>query len=258
MNSIYIRFYGQLNDFISLGKGRKEKGEGMSLKPQLCQFLQLTVSRRSIKDLIESLGVPHCEVYHILVNGNSVNFNYIVQADDYISVYPKFNSIDVNDLIALQPALAQEIKFILDVHLGKLTKYLRLFGFDSAYKNNCTDLDLIEYSINEKRILLTRDAGLLKNNKVIQGYWLRNTDPLKQIEEIIEQFNLKNSLKPFSRCMICNGEIVPVNKESIIKKLEPKTIQFYTDFFICCKCEKIYWKGSHWKKMENMIKKYVL
>jgi len=247
MNTISIRFYGPLNDFISKGVRNRE---GSSLIHTVLPVNQ------SVKDLIESYGVPHTEVELIIVNGKPVDFNYTVQPGEYISVFPEFSSIDVTTITNLKSCLPNEIKFVIDVHLGKLTKYLRILGLDAAYKNDYSDSEIIKATIEEKRIMLTRDIGLLKNNKVVNGYWVRNTDPFEQAEEIISKFNLKDKIKPFTRCLSCNGEIEPVDKERIINKLEPKTIQYYNEFFICPACRKIYWKGSHWKKMEEMIYRF--
>lgn len=274
---ISIRFYGQLNDFLKIGEAKKENGKGEFVSFESHKLIEMGTTKglkdrrtegtsfdtpvinrefsvnQSVKDLIESQGVPHTEVDLILVYGVSVGFTYIVKDEDYISVYPEFNTIDISPLVKLKPELPEQIKFILDVHLGKLAKYLRLFGFDSIYENNQKDKELIEASVNGKRILLTRDVGLLKNGKLIYGYWLRNTDPIKQIAEITVGFKLQSKFKPFSRCLSCNGEIKSIRKEEIISKLEPKTNQYYNEFFICTNCGKIYWKGSHWKKMEQFI-----
>jgi len=247
MNSAYIRFYGQLNDFHS----RK----AMFQETEIGKTIEISVNQ-SVKDLIESLGVPHCEVDLIIVNGLSVGFDYTVNENDKISVYPEFTVIDIKSLTKLSAILPEEIKFVTDVHLGKLTKYLRLLGFDTFYENDSTDIQLIEISNSEKRILLTRDVGLLKNNRIIYGYWLRNTDPYKQIYEVVNRFHIKNKTKPFTFCLTCNGKISIIKKEKIIERLEPKTIEFFDEFYICDNCRKIYWKGSHLKKMDVLIKRF--
>jgi len=227
----------------------------MFQETEIGKTIEISVNQ-SVKDLIESLGVPHCEVDLIIVNGLSVGFDYTVNENDKISVYPEFTVIDIKSLTKLSAILPEEIKFVTDVHLGKLTKYLRLLGFDTFYENDSTDIQLIEISNSEKRILLTRDVGLLKNNRIIYGYWLRNTDPYKQIYEVVNRFHIKNKTKPFTFCLTCNGKISIIKKEKIIERLEPKTIEFFDEFYICDNCRKIYWKGSHLKKMDVLIKRF--
>ena len=161
MKTAYFRFYEELNDFLPAEK-RKIK------------FEHSFVDRTTIKDMIESLGVPHIEIDLILVNGKSANFSYLVKDKDEISVYPVFESLDISDVQHLRPNPLREPKFVLDVHLGKLARYMRMFGFDTAYKNNFADDDLIKISLNEKRTILTKDKEILKRNDVTHGYWVRN------------------------------------------------------------------------------------
>ncbi|MFC2130042.1 Mut7-C RNAse domain-containing protein [Bacteroidota bacterium] len=240
MQKIKIRFYEELNDFLPKSKQK--------------QIFEIEYfGRQSVKDLIESQGVPHTEIDLILINGISVGFGYIIQPSDFISVYPQFELIDISPVTKLRQKPLRNTKFVLDVQLGKLGKYLRMLGFDTQYQNDYSDNEIIDISIDEERIILTRDIGILKHSKVQRGYWMRNTDPLKQIEEVIMKYDLKNSLNPFSRCMTCNGILKPAEKEKIIERLEPNTKKYFDEFYICQSCNQIYWKGSHWAKMKEKI-----
>ncbi|MEJ2627317.1 MAG: Mut7-C RNAse domain-containing protein, partial [bacterium] len=207
----------------------------------------------TVKDSIEAIGVPHSEVELILVNGKSVNFNYHLQNKDFISVYPMFESFDITPLIKLHPQPLRITKFILDIQLGKLAKKLRMLGFDTLYKNNYVDKQIIEIAREEHRIILTRDKTLLKNKLVTHGYWVRNTDPELQFIEIIQRFDIKNQINPFTRCMVCNQKVVQVEKDEIADQLQPKTKKYFNEFFQCVQCKKIYWKGSHFQKMKQKI-----
>lgn len=219
-----FRFYEELNDFLP-----KEKKE--------IEFTYNFTGHPAIKDAIEAIGVPHPEVDVILVNSQSVAFSYQLKNRDVAAVYPIKN----------KPL--REIKFIVDVHLGKLAKYLRILGFDTAYKNDYSAAEILKIAKLQKRIILTKSIALLKNKTVERGYWVRSLKLIEQLGEIFSRFNLFNNAQPFSRCIICNGEIKPIAKNLVSDKLPSNTKQFYDDFFQCQLCNKIYWKGSHYQRM---------
>ncbi len=243
---INIRFYEELNDFLA--QDQHETDFNVELK-----------KIRSVKDLIESVGIPHTEVDVIIINGESVDFNYQVQPDDYISVYPVSDSlpgsilIDSSSIQHCQPEKSGEPRFVLDVHLGRLAAYLRMLGFDTGYRNDYDDPTLADISVDENRILLTCDRLLLMRKQISHGYFVRNRQPQQQLLEILSHFGLYDNLKPFTRCMHCNGETKPVKKQVIETQLLSKTKKYYNDFFQCSSCKKIYWKGSHYLKMKEMI-----
>jgi len=237
---ITIRFYEELNDFLP---------EVQRKVPFSCEVKQ----PRSIKDLIESLGVPHTEVDLILVNGESVDFNYLVRDGDQISVYPVFESLDISPVIRLRPKPLRDPRFVLDTHLGKLVVYLRMLGFDSLYRNDYDDATLSDISVQQQRILLTCDIGLLMRKQITHGYFVRQRQPQQQLLEVIARFDLTGMLRPFSRCLHCNGEIQPVAKADIEHQLPPRTREFYQQFWRCDQCHKVYWKGSHYQRMLQMI-----
>jgi uncharacterized protein with PIN domain len=214
--------------------------------------------RNSIKDMIESIGIPHTEVDMILVNGSPVDFNYIVRDKDEISVYPVFESFDISDIQHLRSKPLRNPKFIADVQLGSLAKYMRMLGLDTAYQNNYQKNELIKISIDEKRVILTKDKSLLKRNEVTHGYWIRNNYPEKQILEVVERFHLKNEIKEFTRCLQCNTELKIQDKKDIEEKLPPKVREKQNEFYYCSFCKKIYWKGTHFEKMKADIKKILV
>jgi uncharacterized protein len=238
---ITIRFYEELNDFLQRENRKKDINYTFTGNP-------------SVKDVIEAIGVPHPEVDLILVNGNSVNFDYNIQPNDRVSVYPVFELLDISPVNKLRPEPLRKTKFILDVNLGRLAAKLRMLGFNSLYDNNYSNSDIVANAGEDKRIILSRDQGLLKNKKVTHGYWVRNTDPKKQIREIINRFDLFSKIKPFTICMSCNGIIKPVKKVDVIDKLPPKVKKTFEEFYQCSKCGKVYWKGTHYIKMQKEIK----
>ncbi len=239
-----FRFYEELNDFL----------------PPCRKKVPFTVEfsgNPSIKDSIEALGVPHTEVDLLLSNGVSVSFSYHIQDGDLVSVYPVFESIDITPVIRLREKPLREPKFIADVHLGKLAKYLRLLGFDCHYKKKYADSEIAAIAETQKRIILTRDVSLLKSKTVSRGHWIRSQYPIKQAREVIRRFDLLSGIKPFSRCMVCNGIVTVIDKESIINELEPKTSQHYHEFYRCTSCKRIYWKGSHSIKLQSLIQSII-
>ncbi|OGU77334.1 MAG: twitching motility protein PilT [Ignavibacteria bacterium RBG_16_34_14] len=242
MKKVYFRFYEELNDFLPPEK-RKIK------------FEHSFIDRTSVKDVIESFGIPHTEIDLILVNGKSVDFSYIVNDKDEISVYPVFESLDISDVQHLRPQPLREPKFVLDVHLGKLTRYMRMLGFDSIYKNNYKDDELVKISLNNKSTILTRDRGILKRNDVTHGYWVRNENPEEQLKEIIERFDLRNHIKEFTRCLECNILLNTIEKEKVLDRLPSKVKEWHNEFYLCPQCNRIYWKGSHYEKMNELILK---
>jgi uncharacterized protein with PIN domain len=236
----HFRFYAELNDFLPPHKRQRTFNHSFEVSP-------------SVKDSIEALGVPHTEVDLILVNGHSVDFSYLVQNGDQISVYPVFESLDITPLVRLRPQPLRETHFVLDVHLGRLTTYLRMLGFDALYRNDYTDEELAHISSTEGRILLTRDRGLLKRSIVTHGYCLRTTNPRQQLIEVLRRFDLFEAVKPFQRCLHCNGLLQPIDKTAVSDRLLPKTRQYYNEFYHCQACDRIYWKGSHYQRMRQFI-----
>jgi len=241
--TISIRFYEELNDFLPEERRKK-------------LFEHEIVGNPSVKDVIESLGVPHTEVDLILVDEKSVDFTHQIHGEERVSVYPTFELLDIKPVTKLRPKPLREPKFLLDVHLGKLARYLRMLGFDTLYETDLDDPEIIDLLKQETRILLTRDIGLLKNKIVTHGRWLRETDPKLQMREILNHFDLYSCISPLTRCIECNGDIVSVSKKKILDKLPPKTKEFFNEFFQCQKCLNVYWRGSHYEDMLKMVDEF--
>lgn len=212
----------------------------------------------SVKNLIEALGIPHTEIALIIVNGKKAAFHYSVKDDDQILVYP-YNypryfglSFIINKITAL--IRNRNIKFVVDVNLGKLAKYLRICGFDVVFDWEWDDNRIIDHGVEEKRVILTRDIGLLKNKKVKLGYWVRSQDPEVQIVEVIKRYHLLSCITPFKRCLHCNNLLRPIAKKSVKDRVESMIYDKYHRFYRCDACQKIYWKGPHYDNMKNLIR----
>jgi len=198
-----FRFYAELNDFLP--RERRQR-----------PFRHRFRGSPAVKDVIEALGVPHTEVDLILINGSSSNFETPLDDGDYVAVYPVFESLDISSLTRVRQHPLRQTRFILDVHLGRLARLLRLLGFDTRYCNTYTDPEIVAIARREHRIILTRDTNLLKRRTVTHGYWVRATDPIDQAREVLQRFDLREQVLPFSRCLRCNGRLQPVDKEEIL------------------------------------------
>lgn len=243
MNSTaHFRFYGSLNDFLPAAK--KESWLSYNFK-----------GNPALKDAIEAIGIPHPEVFAILVNRVAVDFFQPLQAQQQVEVYPAEITPVLPENYLLKDKQPSIHRFILDVHLGKLAKTLRMLGFDCRYENEQSDQAIASIAEKENRIVLTRDVGLLKHKAIRRGYWLRSRKPEEQLEEVIHYFNLQNSYSPFSRCLACNGRIEKVSKESVSDKLPPQTNKYFNEFFQCFSCRQVYWKGSHYERMQEFLGK---
>jgi hypothetical protein len=196
---------------------------------------------QSLKHLIESTGVPHTEFGQVMVNGQAVDSSERLHGGEQVTVFPDHSSLD------------DEPCFILDNHLGQLATYLRMLGFDCLYRNDYQDNELARVSIEENRVLLTRDRRLLMRKAIRRGYCIHQTDPRLQAAEVLRRFNLTNQVQPFQRCLRCNGTLQPVAKHDVIERLEPLTRKYYDEFHICPSCKQVYWKGSHYEHMQQLI-----
>ncbi|MDY7001473.1 MAG: Mut7-C RNAse domain-containing protein [Thermodesulfobacteriota bacterium] len=212
------------------------------------------VSRRaSVKDVIESLGVPHTEVGRITLDGLEKDFSYLPAEGDILDVYAIKPPLDVTSACLLRPRPLQKISFVVDVNVGKLARLLRLLGLDAAYDYLWRDTKIAHVAASQGRVALSRDRSLLKRKKVEFGRLIRAGHPQDQLLEVLSFFGIKGPFKTFSRCLHCNLELAPVDKAEILHRLEPLTKKYFHVFHICPGCGRIYWPGSHHEKMLDWL-----
>jgi uncharacterized protein len=240
VRSASVRFYGSLNDFLPAARRQ------LTL---VCAF----ESSQSVKDLVEALGVPHPEIDLLVVDGQPVDFGYRVRDGDRLAVYPAIRALDLGATARLRPPPQTEPRFIADVHLGRLTAYLRLAGFDTKYRNDYSDLEIVAISASEDRVLLTRDVGVLKHSTVMRGHFLRETQPGRQLVEVLSSFELVTRAAPFTRCLRCNSPLHVIPKDRVLHLLPARTREHYLKFSRCPTCTRIYWQGSHYARMSLFI-----
>ena len=201
--------------------------------------------------MIESCGVPHPEIDLILVNRQPVDFNHALASAAEIDVYPVGSTCPDSKYKRLQ--VAYFTSFVLDGHLGKLTRNLRLLGFDVAYDPYAEDRQLLRMMERENRALLTRDRRLLMHSVVKIGYCPRSQNADEQTIEVLRRFNLLDRIAPFTRCLRCNAPLRKVSKTEVLESLEPLTKLYYDQFHRCTGCDQIYWAGSHFSKLQKRL-----
>jgi uncharacterized protein with PIN domain len=228
MSTAHFLLFGRLNDFLP----RDQRGQAIRVDFR---------GRQSIKHLAESLGAPHPEIGQVQVNDQGGELETIAQDGDQVEIHP------VHDGCPIEP------RFLLDNHLGRLAAYLRILGFDCLYETGYDDDELAEILQRDERILLTRDRRLLMRKVVTYGYCPRSLDSLEQLTEVIQRFDLVKRIAPFHRCLRCNHLLEAVSKEAVLDRLEPLTKLYFDEFRICPACKQIYWKGSHFERMQILI-----
>ena len=240
MATVYFRFYAELNDFLPR-------------ELRMTAFPYSYNGRQSVKHLIEAAGVPHTEVDLILANGSSVDFSYIPSEGDHVSVYPVFEAFDIAPLSRVRPQPLRQMRFVIDSHLGRLAVYLRMLGFDTLYRNDYRDDDLVRISLEERRTLLTSDRSLLMRGAVTHGYFVRQRHWREQLIDVIYRFDLAGCVSPLTRCLVCNEPLEVVAKKAIVDRVPPRSRESCNEFWQCPGCRRLYWNGSHHRRMLQFI-----
>lgn len=208
---------------------------------------------RSVKDLVESCGVPHPEILRLTVNDREADLEAPVTGGERIEVFGWSRPVDVTCEETLGRPLLSEPCFIADVHLGRLVRYLRMLGIDCWYEPPWDDDVLAEKSHQQQRIMLTRDVGLLKRKLVIYGHFLRSDQAEEQAREVLARFHLEPWMEQLTRCAACNGILARRPKADVADRLPPGTRRTYDDFYECQGCRKLYWKGAHYGNLTQTL-----
>lgn len=236
-----FRFYAELNELL----------------PRKARQREIThefAGPAPVQDRIEALGVPHTEVEFILVNGSPAGFMRRLQDGDLVSVYP-FMAVLENPC-PLRPPYPRG-RFVLDQHLTKLAAYLRLMGLDALHRPCFPDAELARVSAEQDRVLLTRDKGLLMRKQVVHGGFVRATDPMAQLPEVLHRFGAREHYAPFSRCLACNALLRAVPEAEVAHRLLPSTRSLYHDYWICQGCHRVFWEGPHMRRMRTWVEDWL-
>ena len=207
-------------------------------------------SPRSVKDLVESIGVPHPEIGLLVCDGRIVGFDHTVTGGDRVAAYPPLRSLAVDSPTGPPPPAP---RFVLDVHLGTLARRLGVLGLDVDYATDRDDVQLARIADEEDRILLTRDRRLLMRSRVRHGYCPRSDDPDQQVLEVVERFVDTGDLAPFTRCPVCNEHLVEVPKADVVDEIGPHTRATQEAFRRCPDCRRVFWPGSHVEQLDELV-----
>jgi uncharacterized protein len=237
-----VRAYAELNDFLG------PESRGVTVRRPFR-------SHQTVKDVLEAMGIPHTEVDLILVNGDPEDFSHRPNVGDRIAAYPMFEALDIGSTERLRPVPLRDPRFVVDVNLGRLARLLRVLGFDVWWSSEADDQTLTDISLNEQRILLTRDRGLLKRRAITHGLFVHSEQPEQQTVEVIRRLDLRQRLTPLTRCLRCNGRLATVAKDEVIEHLEPLTRRYYDVFSRCAECGRIYWAGSHHSRLVSLVER---
>ena len=241
---VWVRCYAELNDFLSPSRrGGEFEVEGDA--------------GGSVKDLLEGLGVPHTEIDLLLVNGEPAAFDRAIQAGDRVSAYPVFEAFDIAGVTRVRPGPLRDVRFALDGHLGRLAAYLRLAGFDTVYRRDVSDDQLVGIAAEQHRVLLTRDQALLKRKAVTHGSFVHATEPVEQLREVVARFHLSRLARPFTRCMRCNGSLGPATEAAIAARVPARSRAHYVRFLECEGCGRVYWEGTHYARLRRVMESVV-
>jgi len=153
---------------------------------------------------------------------------------------------------------AMEIKFIADNNVGKLAKWLRVVGYDTLLFKEKDDVKMIEIALSEGRVILTKDAQIIKRRLVTDGklkaILIRHDDPKAQLRETVKTLNLNYHFKPFSLCLECNQMLIPRSKEEVQDLVPTHVFKNQEQYMECPSCHRIYWQGTHWQAMTRELR----
>ncbi|MFI2370421.1 Mut7-C RNAse domain-containing protein [Streptomyces sp. NPDC018833] len=225
----------------------------LSVAPELRLFLPserrqgrsavVTDGSSTLGHVVESLGVPLTEAGRLLVDGRQVPVSHIPREGEHV---------EVHGVERPQRVPGAPLRFLLDVHLGTLARRLRLLGVDAAYENeDIGDAALAALSSKERRVLLSRDRGLLRRREIWAGAYVYSDRPDDQLTEVLERF--APELAPWTRCTACNGPLTDADKESVQAQLERGTQRTYDVFARCTVCDRVYWRGAHHARLEAIV-----
>ncbi|QKW08853.1 hypothetical protein HUT18_23205 [Streptomyces sp. NA04227] len=227
---IHIQFAPELGLFVS--HGRRDGSTPLR-----------TDGSSSLGHLVESLGVPLTEVGTLLVDGREARTAYVPGGGE---------RIEVRAVARPQRIDGAELRFLLDVHLGTLARRLRLLGVDTAYESeDIGDPALASRSAAERRVLLSRDRGLLRRRELWAGAYVYSDRPDEQLRDVLGRF--APELRPWTRCTACNGPLEQARKDEVADRLESGTQRTYDAFAECERCGRVYWRGAHHSKLESIV-----
>ncbi len=199
----------------------------------------------SLKDLIESIGVPHCEIGTVvsLVTGSELPLDALTVDGDGLAV------------AGVRPQLLDSPRFLCDGHLGKLALLLRIMGFDTEWDDSWSEPGMARRGINENRTVLTRSRSLLKRASMDNAMLVRSDIADTQAAEVLRRFLLTDQVRLFGRCSKCNGLLGEVAKDDVAARIPPRTAKWLDTYYLCRECDHLFWEGTHVTALRNRVEK---
>ncbi len=149
------------------------------------------------------------------------------------------------------------MRFIVDSNVGRLARWLRIAGFDTLFIRGIDDNRLVRIALDENRVLLTRDTQIMKRRVAATGrlkvIFIRDDGVKSQLRQVFSALNLAGQVSPFSLCIECNEPLVPRTREEVEKLVPPYVYQTQTQYMQCPACRRVYWRGSHWRRMAREL-----
>ena len=242
MTTATFRFHRELNEFLA--------------RPQREQvFACVCPVASTTKHMIEALGVPHTEIALILRNGLPAGFDTLMEDADFIDVYPPGVMPRALEIVhpLRAPLRLESLRFIADAHLGGLAQLLRLAGFDTRYDNHFPDDEIEQLALAEHRVVLTRDRELLKRRSLVHGCYVRTLQPDAQWREVATRLGLAQHVRPFRLCLMCNAPLRRASADEVIDRVPEGVLERHARFVTCDVCRRVFWEGSHWRRMRARI-----
>ena len=231
MPTALFRFHGELEDLLPAAR-------------RTLAFERGFAPGATLKHAIEALDVPHTEIGAVTVDGQPARLEDRLGDGRRIDVYP---------MAPAQHPPETAPRFIADAHLGALARRLRLLGFDTVLATDGADHELAMLADTEDRILLSRDRELLKHRRVRRGRFVRAIRRDEQLREVVRQFGLREAIRPFSRCLECNAPLRAVARERVLHRLPEGVAQRQDAFTACEGCGRVYWTGTHWRRLAEIV-----
>jgi uncharacterized protein with PIN domain len=211
----------------------------------------------AVKDTLEALGIPHTEVDLLLIDGLPIGFDHRLADGDRVEAHavPPATRDESTGWPEgrLQPRPLAWDRFVCDRHLGRLARMLRTLGFDTLYRNDWTEAQIVAIARREERAVLTGSRALLKRRTVGRARLIRSDLVDEQTREIVRRFGLAERVRPFARCNRCNGELRPVPKREVLARIPPRTRAWLEEYLTCAACGQLYWEGTHVERMRARI-----
>jgi len=238
MLKMELTLQNRLAGLMRLRRGRPGVAVG-SRSPEGITLLVMLPAPAALKDVVESMGVPHCEIG--AVSGDLDGLDELV-----------FDGCRTH-LAPAAPAALIDPRFLCDGHLGRLARLLRLLGFDTLWNTRWPEAEIARRGVNEGRTVLSGNLALLKRKELTRAMLVRADDPVEQTRQVVARFLLAGRARLMGRCSTCNGEIRPVAKVDVLERIPPKTAAWLNEYFICAGCGKLYWEGTHLQGLEDML-----